>query len=121
MVDAKDKKADMTLVWHFDWSPEYPVGVVYREFFGTGGGFLEGADTKTFDELADKVIATEDLQKQAKAVSDIEAYEHEQANVLFLYSPATIFAVSNRTLFTPSDTFMFDGATIKLKTTKAEK
>ena len=121
MVDAKDKTADMTLVWHFDWSPEYSVGVVYREFFGTGGGFLEGADTTEFDKLADKVIATEDLQKQAKAVADIEAYEHEQANVLFLYSPATIFAVSNRTVFQPSDTFMFDGATIKLKTTKAEK
>ena len=121
MVDAKDKTADMTLVWHFDWSPEYPVGVVYREFFGTGGGFLEGADTTEFDKLADKVIATEDPAEQAKAVAAIEAYEHEQANVLFLYSPATIFAVSNRTLFTPSDTFMFDGATIKLKTTKAEK
>ncbi len=121
MVDAKDKTADMTLVWHFDWSPEYPVGVVYREFFGTGGGFLEGADTTEFDKLADKVIATEDPAAQAKAVAAIEAYEHEQANVLFLYSPATIFAVSNRTLFTPSDTFMFDGATIKLKTTKAEK
>lgn len=121
MVDAKDKAADMTLVWHFDWSPEYPVGVVYREFFGTGGGFLEGADTIEFDKLADKVIATEDPTEQAKAVAAIEAYEHEQANVLFLYSPATLFAVSNRTLFTPSDTFMFDGATIKLKTTKAEK
>ena len=121
MVDAKDKAADMTLVWHFDWSPEYPVGVVYREFFGTGGGFLEGADTTEFDKLADKVIATEDPTEQAKAVAAIEAYEHEQANVLFLYSPATLFAVSNRTLFTPSDTFMFDGATIKLKTTKAEK
>ena len=120
-VDAKDKSADMTLVWHFDWSPEYPVGVVYREFFGTGGGFLEGADTTKFDELAEKVLATEDLKKQAKAVEAIEAYEHEQANVLFLYSPATIFAVSDRTVFTPSDTFMFDGATIKLKTTKAEK
>ncbi len=121
MVDAKDKTADITLVWHFDWSPEYPVGVVYREFFGTGGGYLEGADTTKFDELAEKVIAAEDLQKQAEAVADIEAYEHEQANVLFLYSPATIFAVSNRTVFTPSDTFMFDGATIKLKQTKAER
>ena len=120
-VDAKDKSADMTLVWHFDWSPQYPVGVVYREFFGTGGGFLEGADTTKFDELAEKVLATEDLEKQYKAVQAIEAYEHEQANVLFLYSPATIFAVSDRTIFTPSDTFMFDGATIKLKTTKAEK
>ena len=120
-VDAKDKSADMTLVWHFDWSPEYPVGVVYREFFGTGGGFLEGADTTEFDKLAEKVLATEDLKKQDKAVQAIEAYEHEQANVLFLYSPATIFAVSDRTVFTPSDTFMFDGATIKLKTTKAEK
>ena len=120
-VDAKDKSADMTLVWHFDWSPEYPVGVVYREFFGTGGGFLEGSDPTEFDKLADKVLETEDLGKQAKAVSAIEAYEHEQANVLFLYSPATLFAVSDRTVFTPSDTFMFDGATIKLKTTKAEK
>ena len=120
-VGEKDKSADMTLVWHFDWSPEYPVGVVYREFFGTGGGFLEGADTTEFDKLADKVIATEDLGQQAKAVAAIEAYEHEQANVLFLYSPAPLFAVSNRTVFTPSDTFMFDGATIKVKTTKAEK
>ena len=120
-VGAKDKAADMTLVWHFDWSPEYPVGVVYREFFGTGGGFLEGSDPTEFDKLAEKVLATEDLGAQAKAVAAIEAYEHEQANVLFLYSPATIFAVSDRTVFTPSDTFMFDGATIKLKTTKAEK
>ena len=120
-IGEKDKSADMTLVWHFDWSPEYPVGVVYREFFGTGGGFLEGADPTEFDKLAEKVIATEDLGQQAKAVAAIEAYEHEQANVLFLYSPATLFAVSNRTVFTPSDTFMFDGATIKVKTTKAEK
>ena len=120
-VGAKDKSADMTLVWHFDWSPEYPVGVVYREFFGTGGGFLEGSDPTEFDKLAEKVLAAEDLKKQDKAVQAIEAYEHEQANVLFLYSPATIFAVSDRTVFTPSDTFMFDGATIKLKTTKAEK
>ncbi len=120
-VDAKDKSADMTLVWHFDWSPQYPVGVVYREFFGTGGAFLEGADPTEFDKLAENVLVSDDLAKQDKAVQAIEAYEHEQANVLFLYSPATIFAVSNRTLFTPSDTFMFDGATIKLKTTKAEK
>ena len=120
-VGAKDKSADMTLVWHFDWSPEYPVGVVYREFFGTGGGFLEGSDPTEFDKLAEKVLAAEDMKKQDKAVQAIEAYEHEQANVLFLYSPATIFAVSDRTVFTPSDTFMFDGATIKLKTTKAEK
>ena len=120
-VDAKDKSADMTLVWHFDWSPEYPVGVVYREFFGKDGGFNEGSDPAKFDEMADKLIATEDLKKQEKVVQEIEAYEHEQANVLFLYSPATIFAVSNRTVFTPSDTFMFDGATIKLKTTKAER
>ena len=120
-VDAKDKKADMTLVWHFDWSPEYPVGVVYREFFGAGGAFNEGSDSTEFDKLSDKLIATEDLKKQVKVVEEIEAYEHKQANVLFLYSPATIFAVSNRTIFTPSDTFMFDGATIKLKTTKAEK
>ncbi len=120
-VDAKDKKADMTLVWHFDWSPEYPVGVVYREFFGKDGAFNEGSDSAKFDEMADKLIATEDQAKQEKVVQQIEAYEHEQANVLFLYSPATIFAVSNRTVFEPSDTFMFDGATIKLKTTKAEK
>jgi peptide/nickel transport system substrate-binding protein len=119
-VGAKDKSADMTLVWHFDWSPQYPVGVVYREFFGTGGAFLEGSDPTEFDKLAEKVLATDDLKQQDKAVQAIEAYEHEQANVLFLYSPATIFAVSNRTIFTPSDTFMFDGATIKLKTTKAE-
>ena len=121
MVDAKDKSADITLVWHFDWSPEYPVGVVYREFFGKDGSFREGSDPTEFDKLADKVLESEDPAKQAKAVAAIEAYEHEQANVLFLYSPAALFAVSDRTVFEPSDTFMFDGATIKTKTTKAEK
>ena len=120
-VDAKDKSADMTLVWHFDWSPQYPVGVVHREFFGKDGGFLEGSDPTKFDEMADKLIATTDLAAQEKVVQDIEAYEHDQANVLFLYSPATLFAVSNRTVFTPYDTFMFEGAEIKLTSTKAEK
>ena len=120
-VGAKDKTADMTLVWHFDWSPEYPVGVVYREFFGKDGGFLEGSDTTKFDEMAEKVLATSDLKDQEKVVQQIEAYEHEQANVLYLYSPATLFAVSNRTIFTPYDSFMFEGAEIKLKTTKAEQ
>ena len=120
-VDAKDKNADMTLVWHFDWSPGYPVGVVFREFYGTGGGFNEGSETKTFDEMADKIIATTDLKTQEKLVQQLDAYEHDQANVLFLYSPATLFAVSDRTIFTPYDTFMFEGAEIKLKQTKAEK
>ncbi len=121
MVDAKDKSADMTLVWHFDWSPEYPVGVVYREFFGKDGSFREGSDPTEFDKLADKVLETEDSAKQAKAVAAIEAYEHEQANVLFLYSPATLFAVSNRTVFESYDAFMVEGFEITLKTTKAEK
>ncbi len=120
-VDAKDKSADMTLVWHFDWSPEYPVGVVHREFFGAGGAFREGSDDAKFDELADTLIRTDDLKAQEKVVRDIEAYEHDQANVLFLYSPATLFAVSNRTVFTPYDTFMFEGAEIKLKQVKAER
>lgn len=120
-VGAKDKDADMTLVWHFDWSPGYPVGVVHREFFGKDGGFREGSDATKFDEMAEKLIATEDLKKQEKLIQEIEAYEHDQANVLFLYSPATIFAVSNRTIFTPYDTFMFEGAEIKLKQIKAEK
>ena len=120
-VDAKDKKADMTLDWQFDWSPGYPVGVVHREFFGKDGAYLEGADTTKFDEMAEKLIQTEDLAAQEKIVQDIEAYEHDQANVLFLYSPATLFAVSDRTVFTPYDTFMFEGAEIKLKQVKAEK
>ena len=118
-VDAKDKSADMTLVWHFDWSPHYPVGVVHREFFGDGGAFREGSNDSKFDEMAAKLIATEDVKAQEKVVRDIEAYEHDQANVLFLYSPSTLFAVSNRTIFTPYDTFMFEGAEIKLKQVKA--
>jgi peptide/nickel transport system substrate-binding protein len=33
---------------------------------------------------------------------------HDQADVLFLYSPAVVFAVSNRVHFTPYDTFMLE-------------
>ena len=111
--------ADMKLVWHFDWTPEYSIGVVHRESFGVGGGFLQGPDDPKFDAMADKLIATEDLNAQEKVVQDIEAYEYDQANVLFLYSPANLVAVSNRTTYEPYGTSMFEGAEIKLTTTKA--
>ncbi len=59
-------------------------------------------------------IETPKLEDQGPLVSEIEAYEHDQANALFLYSPHTLFAVSDRVSFQPYDTFMLELAETKI-------
>jgi len=54
-------------------------------------------------------------------VCEIEAYVHDQANVLFLYSPATLFAVSNHVHFTPYDTFMLELAETGVNQKRSDK
>lgn len=114
MVDPKGDDFDVKLVWHFDWSPQFPVGVVHREFFGKDGGFRAMPEDPKFDGLFAKLLATPKLEDQEPIVRDIEKYEHDQANVLFLYSPHTLFAVSNRVSFQPYDTFMLELAETKI-------
>lgn len=108
MADPKGKDNDVNLVWHFDWSPQFPVGVVHREFFGKDGAFRSMPEDAKFDEMFAKLLATPKLDDQEEIVKDIEKYEYDQANVLFLYSPNTLFAVSDRVKFQPYDTFMLE-------------
>lgn len=42
---------DIKIVWHFDWSPQYPVGVVHREFFGSNGALRASPEDERFDAL----------------------------------------------------------------------
>lgn len=118
MADPKGKDNDINLVWHFDWSPQFPVGVVHREFFGKDGAFRAMPEDPKFDAMFTKLLNTPKLQDQEPIVKEIEKYEYDQANVLFLYSPNTLFAVSDRVSFQPYDTFMLELAETHVKKDK---
>jgi len=97
---------DIKLVWHFDWSPQYPVGVVHREFFGANGAHRAMPENPQFDALYVKLLRTPHQPAQEEVVREVERYVHDQARALFLISPSTLFAVSNRVSFVAYDTCM---------------
>jgi len=97
---------DIKLVWHFDWSPQYPVGVVHREFFGANGAHRAMPEDPAFDALYAKLLRTPHEPAQEAVVREVEQYVHDQARALFLISPSTLFAVSNRVNFLAYDTCM---------------
>jgi len=100
---------DIWLVEHFDWSPEWPAGVVYREFFGEDGGFRKTKKVDPgFATRYAKLLSTPDVKAQEGMIRDLDRYVHDQADLLFLYAPAKLFAVSNRVKFTPYKTTMLE-------------
>ncbi len=105
---ATAKEDDIKLTFAFDWTSAFPVSVVHREFFGKDGAFRAMPVDAKFDAMYDQLLRTTDEKQQEKQVMAIESYVHDQANVLFLYSPATLFAVSDRVHFKPYDTFMLE-------------
>lgn len=99
---------DIRLVEHFDWSPEFPAGVVFREFFGKDGGYRAMKVDPAFEDMYTKALSITDKDEQGKLVQEMDKYVHEQANVLFLYAPAKLYAVSKRVDFVPFKTTMLD-------------
>lgn len=100
---------DIWLVEHFDWSPEWPAGVVYREFFGEDGGFRKTKKVDPgFAQRYAKLLSTPDVDKQKEMIQDLDKYLHDQADLLFLYAPAKLFAVSKRVNFVPYKTTMLE-------------
>ncbi len=100
---------DVWLVEHFDWSPEWPAGVVYREFFGEDGGFRRTSKVDPgFAQRYAKLLSTSDVKEQERLIKDLDRYVHDQADLLFLYAPAKLFAVSNRIDFVPYKTTMLE-------------
>ena len=97
---------DLKLVWHFDWSPQYPVGVVHREFFGKTGAFRAAPEDAGFDALYAKLLRTPQQPEQEEVVREVERYVFDNAKALFLFSPYTLFAVSDRVDFVAYDTCM---------------
>jgi len=108
---------DIKLVWHFDWSPQYPVGVVHREFFGKDGGFLSGPPDERFDALYAKLLKTPHQPAQEAAVREIERYMFDEAKAVFLISPSNLFAVSDRVDFVAYDTCMSELAETSIRST----
>lgn len=105
---------DLNLVEHFDWSPAFAAGVVYREFFAKDGGFRAG-DSAAFDALYAKAMATPDPKAQDAVMQEMEQWAYDYAPVVFLASPNQLFAVSNRVKFTPYETWMLELAETKVK------
>ena len=106
---------DIKLVWHFDWSPQYPVGVVHREFFGSNGAFRSGAEDTAFDALYHKLLRTPHEPAQEQVVQEVEQYVFDHAKALFLFSPYNLSAVSDRVDFVAYDTCMSELAETKIK------
>ena len=106
---------DVWLVEHFDWSPEYPYGVVFREFFGKDGGFRKMPEDPAFNDLGKKLLAEKDKPKLEKLTAEMNRYVHDQANVVFLYAPSKLYAVSNRVNFVPYKTWMLELAETTMK------
>ncbi len=117
VVFGKDEPAewDVRLTWHFDWSPQYPVGVVHREFFGENGAFRTGPADEGFDALYARLLKTPHQPAQEQVVQDVERYVHDQAKALFLVSPHTLFAVSERVEFVAYDTCMSELAETRVR------
>ncbi len=105
---------DIKIVSHFNWSPHFPAGVVFREFFGKSGGFRAMPEDPKFDALYDKILSQTDPAEQEKTTQEMEQYEYDQANVIFMASPWTLTAVSNRVKFVPYDTWMLELAETKI-------
>lgn len=104
----KGEEWDLWLVAHFDWSPGFPAGVVHREFFGKDGGFRMMKEDPAFEQMYTSLVATREPSQQEKLVQQIEKYVYDQANVLFLYAPSKLYAVSNRVNFVPYKTTMLE-------------
>lgn len=100
---------DIWLVEHFDWSPEWPAGVVYREFFGEDGGFRKTAAVDPgFKQRYAKLLSTSDVKAQEALVRDLDKYVYDQADLLFLFAPSKLFGVSKRINFVPYKTTMLE-------------
>jgi peptide/nickel transport system substrate-binding protein len=113
--DPPQEGWDIKLEWYFDWSPQFPVGVVHREFFGKTGILRQAPEDPGFDALYEKLLRTVMQPAQEEVVKEVERYVHDQAKCLFLYSPFTLFAVSNRVDFMPYDTCMSELAETTIK------
>ena len=84
-------------------------------FFGKGGILRHAPEDPKFDALYEKLVATVKQPDQENVVREVERYCHDQAKALFLYSPYTLFAVSDRVDFTAYDTCMSELAETKIK------
>ena len=106
-ADAKAEDWDLNLIEHFDWSPGFAAGVVYREFFATGGGFL-ASDPKMFDALYAKAVGNPDPASQAKVMAEMEQWVADTVPAIVIASPNQLYAVSNRVNFTPYESWMLE-------------
>ena len=89
--------------------------MVHREFFGDTGILRQAPADPSFDALYEKLLRTVQQPAQEQMVREVERYCHDQAKALFLYSPYTLFAVSDRIGFTAYDTCMSELAETMVK------
>ena len=112
-ADAKATDWDLNLIEHFDWSPGFAAGVIFREFFATGGGFL-ASDPAAFDALYAKAVANPDPASQAKVMAEMEQWVADTVPAIAIASPNQLSAVSNRVTYVPYETWMAEFAETKV-------
>ena len=113
--EAPPEDFDVKLEWYFDWTPQYPVACVHREFFGKDATLRQGPEDPKFDALYETLLHTPHEPATEDVVRAVERYLQDEAKALFLYAPFTLFAVSDRVTFTAYDTCMSELAETRIK------
>ncbi len=117
-VDAKGEPPDdfdVRIEWYFDWTPQYPVACVHREFFGRDATLRQGPEDPEFDALYEKLLHTAGEADVEDVTREVERFVQDRAKALFLFSPFTLFAVSDRVEFTAYDTCMSELAETRIR------
>ena len=85
------------------------------EFFGRDGGYRKTKKVDPgFEQRYAKLLATTDEAQQEKLTQDLDKYVYDRADLLFLYAPAKLYAVSKRVNFVPYKTTMLELAETSL-------
>jgi peptide/nickel transport system substrate-binding protein len=107
-VGTPEGNWDIWLVEHFDWSPEYPIAVVHREFFDESGAFLKSPGDKQVQGLIAQANNTVDKDEQEQITQNLEKHIYDHADLLFLFAPQKLYAVRNGVDFLPYATTVLE-------------
>ena len=92
----------------------HPTGAM-NDNFNVYGYTVAQPEDAAFDAMGKKLLAETDKPKLEKLTAEMNRYIHDQANVVFLYAPSKLYAVSNRVNFVPYKTWMLELAETTVK------
>lgn len=99
---------DVWLVEHFDWSPEFPSGVVHREYFGDSGGFRRMDVDSEVQGQIEALRSTPDHVEQDRLTQQLEQTIYDNALGLFLFAPFKLYGVADHVYFEPYESTVLE-------------